>query len=145
MKAALLSSKEYSITLTRSSAWLATKGMQGVPGVEAVCMGSETVGGVVGNGIGIFFGVLFSRSSMEISFEGDAVGVLLGGIVLCNVLFGVLSCPSWIFEILSDTTAGEMGERGFRITDDSISRAFVSLVKCFFTGLKAIPNFVLPA
>lgn len=108
-------------------------------------MGSETVGGVVGNGIGIFFGVLFSGSSMEISFEGDAVGVLLGGIVLCNVLFGVLSCPSWILEILSDTTAGEMGERGFRITDDSISRAFVSLVKCFFTGLKAIPNFVLPA
>ena len=98
--------------------------------MKAVCIGNEAVEGVVGIGIGIFFGVLFSWSSMETSFEGDAVGVLLGGIVLCNVLFGVLSSPARVL-----VAAEEMGERAFRTIDDSISHAFAALpVRCFFNG-----------
>lgn len=104
-------------------------------GAEAACIGCEQVEGVVGNGTGLFFGVLFSESSIKISFEGDAVGVLLGGIVPCSVLFGVLSCAAWILVFLSDTTAEEMGERGFLMTDDSISQAVVALERCFFAGL----------
>lgn len=111
-------------------------------GVETVCIGSEKVEGVVGNGIGMFFGVLFSWSPVQISFDGDVVGVLLGGIVLCNVLFGVLSCPA---VVLSDTTAEEMGKRGFLTFDDSISHAFAALVRCFFNGFRAKSKFIWPA
>lgn len=46
----------------------------------AVCMATDTVTGVVGIGIGIVFGVLFSLTE-EIVFSGVTTGVLLLGVL----------------------------------------------------------------
>ena len=74
-KPALLSSKEYSISPT-------PRGTQGVEGVIAVSIATETVEGVDGIGTGTFFGVLLSSSPAEVYLVGVETGVLLVGSIL---------------------------------------------------------------
>lgn len=56
----------------------------GVAGVLAVVMGTDTVGGVVGTGIGIVFGVLLSSSPTAIGLEGVPTRESLLERVFCN-------------------------------------------------------------
>ena len=54
-------------------------------GVIAILIGTDTVDGVAGKGIGIVFGVLFSSSTKLVAvLEGVVNGTLLSDSVLCN-------------------------------------------------------------
>lgn len=72
-KASLLSSNDCSISSGIVSTGFVVKGIIGGAGVMAVCIGTVTVEGVEGTGIGIAFGVLFSSSTKEIVFKGVVV------------------------------------------------------------------------
>lgn len=91
----------------------------GGAGVTAVCIGIETVEGVVGKGIiGIALGVLFSSSSEDIVFEGVVNGVLLLLLLLrafCNISLCFLFRSSKMFVALDfEESVEESGEKGFR-------------------------------
>lgn len=108
----------------------------GGAGVMAVCIGTETVEGVVGKGIiGITLGVLFSSSSEEediVVLEGVVNGVVV--VVLrtafCNISLCFLFRSSRMFAAALDfeESVEESGEKGFR--------AFCSKLSPPLTGLE---------
>jgi len=91
-------------------------------GVIAIFIGTDTVDGVAGKGIGIIvFGVLFSSSTKVAVLDGVVNGTLLSDSVLCNfspclfsssVAFATLAFEATLLE--------EMGEKGCRIRGDSM-------------------------
>lgn len=84
----------------------------------AVCIGTETVEGVVGKGIGITLGVLFSSSSEEedIVLEGVVNGVVVVlRTAFCNISLCFLFRSSKMFAALDfEESVEESGEKGFR-------------------------------
>lgn len=91
-------------------------------GVMAIFIGTDTVEGVAGTGIGIAFGVLFSSSTTVVAvLEGVVNGTLLSDSVLCNFSL-CLFCSSVAFATLDfeDTLLEEMGEKGCRSRGDSM-------------------------
>ncbi len=58
-------------------------------GVIDVVIGADTVEGVVGTGIGIVFGVLFSSSPTTIGLEG---------VLTSDSLLGILFCDDMVYE-----------------------------------------------
>jgi hypothetical protein len=135
-KPALLSSKEYSISSGVSTGLTA--------GVIAVCIGTDTVEGVMGIGIGIAFGVLlFSSSAMIFVFEGVLKDrSFIGGVFLKVSLCGVVASSKMLD---FDETVEEIGEKGCRSIGDCGSRAFTAPNECFFVARPAISNPLLPA
>lgn len=88
----------------------------------SVCIGIDTVEGVEGTGIAIVLGVLFSSSVAEIILEGVANGVMLLGIVFCDVSFCFLFRSSKKFAAFAfDDSVEDMGEKGLRTMGDSAS------------------------
>jgi hypothetical protein len=114
MNPALLSSNEYSIS-SGISTGLTTNGTGGGAGVMAVCMGTDTVEGVVGTGISIAFGVQFSSSATVFVFEG----VLKDRSFIGSVFLDVSSCVIASSNMLDfDETVEEIGEKGCRSIGD---------------------------
>ncbi|KAJ6410705.1 hypothetical protein OIU84_007456 [Salix udensis] len=110
---ALRSSNEYSIS-SGISTGLTANGTGGGAGVMAVCIGNDTVEGVVGTGISMAFGVLFSSSATVFVFEGVLKErSFIGGSVLFNVSS---SASSNMLDF--EETVEEMGEKGCRSIGD---------------------------
>lgn len=108
----------------------------------AVCIGTDTVEGVEGTGIGIAFGVLFSSSTRVFVFEG-VVNDSIGGAAFCIVVSPCEFKSSNQLMILDfDDAVEEMGEKGFRIIGDCGSQA---PKECFFIGKPAMSKPLLPA
>ena len=124
-KWALLSSNEYS----SSSSTRAMDVVLMEAGVTAVCIGMDIAVGVKGAVVGVFWGVLFSCS---------ALNLILGGVLLivssfCHNSSCFLFKSSMTFAaVVFDGFAEERGEKGFRINCRSASRAFDKLEECCF-------------
>lgn len=108
----------------------------------AVSIGTDTVEGVEGTGIGIVFGVLFSSSGIGIIFDGVVYGMLLLDCVLCSCLGCCGLLRSSNMELASDDAVEDIGEKGFRIMAESNSRG---LKDCFLMGSPAMSNPLVPA
>lgn len=140
---ALFSSNEYSISSSTDLAGvIATCNGADVKGfcigVMAICIGIGNVEGVDG--------ILFSTSIAEIILEG----VLNGMLLLVASIFGNMSLwfrfrsPKILVAFDFDESVEEMGEKGFRVMGDSISRPFCKLRECCFTGSPAKSKPLLP-
>lgn len=111
----------------------------------AVCIGTDTVDGVLGTGIGMALGVLFSSSAtlIVVVFKGVLNGMLLGstfctGCSLCVVAFK--SSEKFVMLVFDDAVE-DIGENGFRINGDSTSR---DPKECFLMGRPATSKPLLP-
>lgn len=154
---ALLSSNEYSTSswISSTGGWLLFIVPYGIglcAGVIAVCIGTDTVEGVEGTGIGIALGVRFS-SSAKVAF------VVLGGVLNddSSLSFNggnffccdAVSLPCVLFKSSSkciildlDDAVEEMGENGFRTIGDSGSLAAPK--ECFFIDIPPIAPMSKP-
>jgi hypothetical protein len=110
----------------------------GVAGVLAVVIGTDsTVGGVVGTGIGIVFGVLLSSSPTAIGLEGVPTSD--------DAVYIVFWSSKKLSMLAFDNTWEETGERGFRINSDSFLCAFELPEECFSAEWPGISEMLLPA
>lgn len=84
----------------------------------AICIATDTVEGVFGIGMGIFFGVSFS-SKADILLFGVAHGILF----IETVSPDSRSFLLWrtLAELASDDNEEDIGDRGFLISLDSFS------------------------
>ena len=139
-KPALLSSKEYSIS-SGILTGLTANGTGGGAGVIAVCIGTDTVEGVMGKGIVMALGVLFSSSAIVVVFEGVLKHRSFTGSVFLSLCGVVASSNMLDF----DETVEEIGEKGCRSIGDCGSRAFTVPNECLFVARPAISNPLLPA
>lgn len=140
-KPALLSSNEYSMTSEMSSLMRVVRSMgRGGAGVMAVCIGTDTVEGVDGTGIGIIFGVLISSSDIEIVF----IGVLDGRFTFCNFSLRSFNEFDEFIELEKSAPAIGTGAKGFRTTIGDSASLASTLDECFFTGRPGTSKPLLP-
>lgn len=85
----------------------------------AICIATDTVEGVFGIGMGIFFGVSFSSKAADILLFGVAHGILF----IETVSPDSRSFLLWrtLAELASDDNEEDIGDRGFLISLDSFS------------------------
>ena len=128
---ALLSSNEYSTTSEISSLIRAVRSTGcGRAGVMAVCIGTDTVEGVDGSGIGIIFGVITS-SDIEVVF----IGVLEDDIFsFCSFSFRSFNEFDEFAEFEKSAVGVGIGANGFLTTIGDSPSPALAPNECFFTG-----------
>lgn len=133
---ALLSSNEYSTTSEISSLIREVRSTGcGRAGVMAVCIGTDTVEGVDGTGIGIIFGVLIFSSDIEVVF----IGVLEDIFSFCSFSLRSFNEFDEFVEFEKSAVGVGIGANGFLTTIGDSPSPPLAPNECFFTGRPSKP------